>query len=137
LNRTDFQLLADERLVDAQTLLAAQRWSGAYYLTGYAVERAIKACIAKLTNQYDFPDKSYAQSCFTHNLETLMLLARLKVDLDGEISSNLGFAANWLTVKDWKEDSRYQTKTEPEAVDFLGAVRNNSDGVLPWIKARW
>jgi len=32
-------------------------FDGAYYLAGYAVECAIKACIAKGTRRYEFPDK--------------------------------------------------------------------------------
>jgi len=56
-NRTDLQLLAETRLDEAQALLIASRWSGAYYLVGYAVECAFKACIAKSTKQDDFPVK--------------------------------------------------------------------------------
>jgi len=35
----------DERIEDATALLAASRWSGAYYLTGYALECALKSCV--------------------------------------------------------------------------------------------
>jgi hypothetical protein len=31
MNRADLQQLAEDRLLDAQALLGAQRWSGAYY----------------------------------------------------------------------------------------------------------
>lgn len=48
LTRKDFQTLAEDRLADAQTLLKTQsNWSGAYYISGYAVECALKACICK------------------------------------------------------------------------------------------
>ena len=49
LTRSDFQQLADVRAAEAAALLAAGRWDGAYYLAGYAVECALKACVAKLT----------------------------------------------------------------------------------------
>ncbi|MCP5119377.1 MAG: HEPN domain-containing protein, partial [bacterium] len=49
MNRTDFQNLALERLDDAKVLLDGGRYNGAYYLSGYVVECALKACIAKLT----------------------------------------------------------------------------------------
>jgi len=55
MNRLDLQQLAWERSGDAQELLAAGRWSGAYYLCGYAVECGLKACIAKLSRLHDFP----------------------------------------------------------------------------------
>ena len=32
------QQLAEDRILDAASLLAVGRWSGAYYLAGYAVE---------------------------------------------------------------------------------------------------
>ena len=137
MNRTDFQQLAEERLLDAQMLLAAQRWSGAYYIAGYAVECGLKACVAKLTNQYDFPDKSFAQSCFTHNLDTLIDIARLKSDLDNDMASNQELGANWVTVRAWKEDARYQLKNQVEAVELYTAVAEQTNGVMQWIKLRW
>jgi len=42
MNRADFQQLADERISEAAVLLAASKFSGAYYLAGYAVECALK-----------------------------------------------------------------------------------------------
>jgi HEPN domain-containing protein len=61
MNRTDFQELAEERLEDARPLLDAGRFSGAYYLAGYAVECALQACIARLTNQEEARYRSYEQ----------------------------------------------------------------------------
>jgi hypothetical protein len=47
-NRTDLQELADIRIEEAAALLALTppKPDGAYYLAGYAVELALKACIA-------------------------------------------------------------------------------------------
>lgn len=53
MNRAELRNLAKLRLAEAQTLLAAARWSGAYYLSGYSVECALKACIAKNTRRSD------------------------------------------------------------------------------------
>jgi hypothetical protein len=44
-NRAEFQKLADLRAREAGVLLAARCYDGAYYLAGYAVECALKACI--------------------------------------------------------------------------------------------
>jgi len=44
-NRAELRQLAEDRILDAEHLLAAGRWSGAYYLAGYAVECGLKACI--------------------------------------------------------------------------------------------
>ena len=65
MNRADLQRLARERIADAKVLLRARRWSAAYYLSGYAVECAIKACIARLTRAEEFPDKSFVDKCWT------------------------------------------------------------------------
>ena len=73
MNRTDFQRLADMRIDEAKILLDQGKWAGAYYLAGYAVECALKACIAKLTSAEDFPDKEFAAKCFTHNLDKLVV----------------------------------------------------------------
>src|ERR1700752_4652804 len=107
MNRTDLQNLAEERLEDAQILLASNRFGGAYYVVGYAVEFALKACIAKLTRPEDFYDKALAGKIFTHKLELLANYARLDMKQLG--NADPGFAANWAQVKDWDEESRYKT----------------------------
>lgn len=47
-SRTDFQQLADSRLLEAKTLLANNLFDGAVYLAGYALELALKARICKI-----------------------------------------------------------------------------------------
>jgi HEPN domain-containing protein len=47
MNRADLQSLSNLRLADARALLSAGRFAAAYYLAGYAVECALKACIAR------------------------------------------------------------------------------------------
>ena len=56
--RKDFQDLARTRLRDARLLLAGGAFDGAYYLGGLAVENALKACIARATQRYEFPDRN-------------------------------------------------------------------------------
>ena len=76
-NRAELQRFAKERISDAMVLLAARHWSAAYYLAGYAVECALKACIAKLMKSEEFPDRNFAEKCWTHNLPQLLGLAGL------------------------------------------------------------
>jgi hypothetical protein len=75
MNRVDFQMIAFLRLEEAQILLAAESFSGAYYLAGYAVECALKACIAKATHQHDFPDKKRVNDSYSHDLTLLLRTA--------------------------------------------------------------
>jgi HEPN domain-containing protein len=55
-NRTDFQKLSEIRVREAEVLFENGFYEGAYYLAGYAIECAFKACIAKQIREYDFPD---------------------------------------------------------------------------------
>lgn len=81
MTRAEFQQLADTRVLDAQALLNAQRWHAAYYLAGYGVECALKACIAKGFNQHDIPDWSFVKNIFVHDLNKLLGVARLDTQM--------------------------------------------------------
>ena len=138
MNRSELQKLARLRLKEARTLLERGRYEGAYYLGGYAVECALKACIAKKTRRYDFPDKKLVNESYTHNLSTLVKAAGLEPELRREIKSNKEFGANWAVVKDWSEDTRYQAAiAESTAKDFYSATVSKKNGVLTWLKKRW
>jgi hypothetical protein len=49
--------LAKLRLPEARILLDNDCYESAYHLAGYAVECALEACIAKMVQRYDFPDR--------------------------------------------------------------------------------
>lgn len=136
-NRAQLQQLAEERVRDADALLNAGQWSGAYYLAGYAVEFGLKARIAKLTNQYDFPDKEFARQCFTHEIEALVKLGGLVLQRDADKALNPILGTQWQLVKDWDEEARYQAWTESQARKLFLAVADPKNGVLPWIKVHW
>jgi HEPN domain-containing protein len=61
-DRKDLQELSKVRLKEAKALLDLGMPDGAYYLAGYAVECALKACLAKGTVKYEFPDKKRSAS---------------------------------------------------------------------------
>jgi HEPN domain-containing protein len=78
MNRSDFKQLAEIRIEEALVLLVQGKYDGAYYLAGYAVECALKACIAKLTNDGDFPPgPNLRDSHYSHDIEKLVVTARL------------------------------------------------------------
>lgn len=137
MNRIDFQRLAELRLQESKSLLAARFPDGAYYLAGYAIECALKACIAKRTHEHDFPEKG-SHRWFTHGLEELFAFAELKMDLELTLRANPGMNAKWATVKNWSEESRYETgKTSRDAEDLLAAIEDQPGGLLPWLRQRW
>ncbi|AWM35575.1 hypothetical protein GobsT_67510 [Gemmata obscuriglobus] len=136
--RADFQQLAEVRLVEAKALLDLGHWDGAYYLTGYAVELALKACIIKVLMATDaFPKKDFSHNCYTHAIEPLVDLAQLSAARTAFAAANVNFDVNWKTVKDWSEHKRYHRVTEPEARRLYAAVVDPSDGVFAWIKTHW
>jgi HEPN domain-containing protein len=108
LNRTDLQSLARIRLAEARTLLQANRPDGAYYLAGYAIECALKACIAKRTQRHEFPEKKSVDASHTHNLRELVRVANLEVARLEEAKRDPAFRNNWDLVERWSERSRYQ-----------------------------
>jgi hypothetical protein len=140
MKRAFWQHLAEERVLDAQSLLVAGRWSGAYHMAGYAAECGLKACILTyVENNADiiFRDKSYLSKCWVHELQTLVTSANLDVSLQARVASHPPFAGFWGIAKDWKETSRYEVKTQAEAEQLCEAITQDPDGVLAWIRTVW
>src|ERR1017187_3244101 len=104
MNRTDLQRLANSRIREAKILFKAGEYSGAYYLAGYAVECALKACFAKGVKRYDFPDRKGAAKVFTHKLADLVTVANLDAELLAAIRASSKFAAGWELVSKWTEE---------------------------------
>lgn len=137
MNRADLQQLSELRIREAQSLLQAFLYDGAYYLAGYAVECALKACIAKQTREYDFPDRTVVNKSYTHNLVDLIGVAGLQRELGRKMEDDAGFEVNWTLVKDWSEEARYQHHPERKARDYYNAVVDPQRGVLPWLREHW
>ncbi|HZB87130.1 MAG TPA: HEPN domain-containing protein [Terracidiphilus sp.] len=137
MNRIDFQQIAELRIREAKALLNAGFADGAYYLAGYAVECALKACIARRTQEHDFPEKS-AGKYYSHDLEDLLGFAKLKADLEQAISASPAMKANWAILQNWSEESRYEIgKPEQQARDLLTAIEDQTGGLLQWLQQRW
>lgn len=138
MDRATFQRISELRRREAAALLTAGQYPGAYYLVGYAVECALKACVAKQVRRYDFPDRKLANEAFTHDLEKLMKLSGLAPDLEKEMQANKPLELNWAVVKDWSESSRYEIGiSEAQARDLYSACTARRDGVLNWVRRRW
>jgi hypothetical protein len=141
-NRKALQKLAKTRLIDAKALLGRKRWSGSYYLCGYVIECALKACLLRYLGESDaiFKDPGYLKrlaGCWTHDLDYLVTLAGLAADFGAARGSNKILEVNWGTTQKWNERSRYEEKTEKDARDLYEAVSNRTDGVFQWIQSRW
>jgi HEPN domain-containing protein len=138
MNRDDLQRLPAIRIREAQILLDAGSYPGAFYLAGYAVECALKACIAKQTNRFDFPDRELVNSSYTHKLDKLLKVAGLEAALERDQRARGTLENYWDYVKTWDETSRYDASiAERAARDLVLAISDPADGVLEWLKNRW
>jgi HEPN domain-containing protein len=135
-NRQDLQNLALTRLKEVEVLLNNHQYSGAYYLSGYVIECALKACIAKQTQEFDFPDKKTVMDSYTHDLEKLVKVAKLDTQLKS-LLNDTNFSLRWLEVRDWSEESRYQTHNRQKALDIYSAITDPNHGVLQWLQQHW
>jgi hypothetical protein len=106
-------------------------------LAGYAVECGLKACIAKRTLRYDFPDRDLVQGLYTHVPRELLKKADLIDELDAEVAADSQFRANWELVRHWSAESRYNVHSREEADLLVRAVGDSRHGVLAWVKRYW
>lgn len=138
MNCYDLQKISKIRVREAKVLLDRNHPEGAYYLLGYAVECAFKACLAKQVKQYDFPDKKMVNDLYTHDLEKLLSISGLKAEHNRECRNNPSFELNWAIGKDWSEQARYIIKVDKKkAKDFRLAVVSRKNGVLTWLQKHW
>lgn len=137
MDRGDLQALSRVRLLEAKALLRLGLYDGAYYLAGYAVECALKACIAKNTRRYEFPDRKRVDASHTHDLQALLKLAHLdKLRLECETTDE-EFERNWQILEGWSEQSRYLRHSSEAAHSLLRAASDRYHGIIPWIKRHW
>lgn len=102
---TELGKIAEERLKDAEALLAAGRYDGAIYLGRYVVELSLKSRICRILNWKGFPQtrtefQNY-QSFKTHNLDVLLSLS----GVEDKIKTR--YLAEWSAVATWDPEARY------------------------------
>ena len=140
--REKLQAFAEQRLGDAEALLASERWSGAYSMSGYAVELALKARVLKHLAESDFvfgaaPQKMQLRDYWIHDLYKLIGYSGLESELTRQMSADPRFAESWSVVKEWSEMARYHETSEIDAKDLLTAIADPEHGVLQWIRRYW
>jgi hypothetical protein len=103
----------------------------------------LKACIARQTNQDDFPPKDAAKY-YVHDIKDLRdKLGRkspgLESQWEADERADAELAANWATVKDWTEEARYEPRgwTQQQAEVLLNAISDPEHGVLQWLRRYW
>lgn len=138
MDKANLQQIAEIRVRDAEVLLAAGQWDAAYYLLGYSIECALKACISKQFRQHEVPDKKPVNDFYTHKLDDLLNLSGVKSEMDANLRSKSLLGINWITVRDWNESTRYEVgTTEDIARSMYDAVTDTASGILPRLKTQW
>src|SRR2546421_11187878 len=109
----DLKSTARARLRDAEVLLKAKRFDGAFYLCGYSVELALKAKICRTLKWHGFPETNKEfeglLSIKTHDLEILLRLS----GVEDRIKTK--YFAEWSQVLDWNPQKRYQSSGQTTA----------------------
>lgn len=125
------------RFKEARALMELGLFDGAYYLAGYAIECALKACIAKGTRRHEFPDKKKVDTSYSHNLRELVRVAGLEDARLDYAHSDPAFGTNWDVVQLWSEQSRYERHRAVSALELLKAIGDPRHGVIAWIRRHW
>lgn len=136
MNRGDFQELAELHLQHARALLDAGLYSGAYYICGYVVECALKACICKDTSVFDFKPEE-VKKARSHEFDDLIALAKLTQGIRAERNADTHLDVNWKVVEDWSVESRYRRELPNRAQDLYVAISDPIHGVFACIKRHW
>lgn len=138
MTREDFKRIAEIRIKEAQSLLNNGLTSGAYYLAGYALECAIKACLSKQILEHNIPEKKFINDIYTHDLQKLIKFDQeLSESYNNRVENDGDFITNWTIVKDWNEHARYKTFNQKEAEELIEAITNETGGILPWVQQYW
>jgi hypothetical protein len=137
LTKKDLEKLSETRLADAIHLFRGKRYSAAYYLSRYAVELVIKACIAGIFQANVIPEKSLVNAVYSHKLDELLGLAGIRMALQNDMGTDPALSAAWGIASKWNETSRYEMWDQFAAASLIKAVGNEQHGVLQWLKKHW
>ena len=125
ISRQTLRTIAVETLADAEVLLRHQRWKGAYYLCGYAVEIALKERICQTLGWAGYPDTNKefeALSSFrTHDLDMLLRLSGVEHQVRTQMTGT------WAGIRDWNPKLRYgapDEQTEAKAQNLLARTKS-------------
>jgi hypothetical protein len=120
----DLKGIARARLRDAQALLRAKRFDGAFYLCGYAVELALKARICRTLKWAGFPESGSEikgmQSIRTHDLDLLLRFSGVGARVKAK------HPAEWSVVLRWSPERRYLPvgfSSAVETADMISCVQ--------------
>lgn len=106
LNPEQLKELSKDRLADAKALYNAERFDGAFYICGYAIEMGLKYKICKTLDWDVYPiagkGSEKHKSFKTHKFEDLL-------HYSGAEKQKNAFIAEWSIVMKWDSEIRYSS----------------------------
>lgn len=106
ITKENLKNIARARIKDAKVLYQNDRYDGAEYLFGYAVEIALKARICEEENMNSFPATNSEfqgyQQYKTHDLDNLLEYS----GMEEKIKTN--YFVEWSEVTVWEPSARYK-----------------------------
>jgi len=107
-------------------------------MAAYAVECALKSCIAKQINRHHFPERKLVNDSYTHDLARLISTADLKSVLELASAVDKDLEHNWEIVRDWSTEDRYNPNiSRKQARELYSAITERPAGVLTWLRNHW
>jgi HEPN domain-containing protein len=155
-HRLEFQEMALLKIKEANLLHKNGLYHGAFYLSGYAMEFALKAAVCRNLDMDDFfeekksndkskPSGGIFEKMKTHDIGTLLIMAGLYNKLNAFKEANEEFEIKWnyITTKQWNEQCRYDNSSmtkkynKIDVESFIDAIDNKKGGFLKWIQHYW
>lgn len=122
MKNADLRKLAEAKIRDALLLFENSGFSNAYYLAGYSLEIAMKACIAKQFSANTMPDKQMVIDTYSHDLNRLIGVAGLRIEFLEKREADTLFAQYWAIASKWSPESRYRLIDKSETQYFLNSI---------------
>ena len=89
------------------------------------------------TNGPDLHSCNHSENPHTHDLPKLLDSAGLGMAFEQEAGQDRIFKQNWSVVRDWTEETRYQSRGQRQAEEILAAINDPEHGVLQWLRRNW
>jgi hypothetical protein len=128
--------LAETRILEGNALLKLEYYTGAAYISGYAVELYLKAYLSFQHNAGFWP-LNVPEKYKTHNLENLLGECGLRATMRTASIHNPELGINWnIITTQWETELRYRNLKKNLAVDICEAVAARKDGVAQWLRLK-
>ncbi len=140
--------LIDQRLKDADVLVANKRYATAVYIAGYAVELALKLKICKIFKfAQGFPENKMEFGVYQNNVKSQPLLAGTITQIKDmrnhdlnkllfysgvEVQIKRNFLNEWSSVVSWDPEMRYKIQKilKKEALNNINAIKSLIQKIL-------